>query len=75
MEEDLDILRSDWMAFIGRWLPVIAPSEWALFAIQTEAMVDRLADQVKLETSLLYDHAVRSGGASANWQSGGFALH
>lgn len=74
MEEDLDILRSDWKAFIGRWLPVIPSSEWALFAVQAESMFDRLSDQVKLETSLLYDHALRNGVVSAGYD-GGLVLH
>lgn len=61
MEEDLDILRSDWKAFIGRWLPVIGPGDWKLFGIQAESMMNRLQEQVKLETKLLYDHALQDG--------------
>ena len=61
MEEDLDILRSDWKAFIGRWLPVIMPKDWKLFGIQAESMMNRLSEQVKLETELLYDHALEDG--------------
>ena len=61
MEEDLDILRSDWKAFIGRWLPVIMPKDWTLLGIQAESMLNRLSEQVKLETELLYDHALQDG--------------
>ena len=71
MEEDLDILRSDWKAFIGRWLPTIQPKDWAAFGVQAESMLDRLSNQVKLETELLYDHALRDGVV----RSGGLVLH
>lgn len=71
MEEDLDILRSDWKAFIGHWLPTIAPAEWAAFGVQAESMLDRLSLQVKLETELLYDHALRDGVV----RSGGLVFH
>lgn len=71
MEEDLDILRSDWKAFIGRWLPVISPSEWDKFGVQAESMLDRLSGQVMLETEILYDHALRDGVVRA----GGTVLH
>ncbi|WP_353441864.1 hemerythrin domain-containing protein [Sphingomonas faeni] len=71
MEEDLDILRSDWKAFIGRWLPTISPKDWAAFGVQAESMLDRLSHQVKLETELLYDHALRDGVV----RPGGLVLH
>jgi len=71
MEEDLDILRSDWKAFIGRWLPTISPKDWATFGVQAESMLDRLSHQVKLETELLYDHALRDGVV----RPGGLVLH
>lgn len=71
MEEDLDILRSDWKAFIGRWLPTISPKDWTAFGVQAESMLDRLSDQVKLETKLLYDHALRDGVV----RPGGLVLH
>jgi hypothetical protein len=71
MEEDLDILRSDWKAFIGRWLPTISPKDWAAFGGQAESMLDRLSRQVKLETELLYDHALRDGVV----RPGGLVLH
>ncbi|RZL17808.1 MAG: hypothetical protein EOP64_13335 [Sphingomonas sp.] len=71
MEEDLDILRSDWKAFIGRWLPTISPKDWATFGVQAESMLDRLSQQVKLETELLYDHALRDGVV----RPGGLVLH
>lgn len=71
MEEDLDILRSDWKAFIGRWLPVIQPSDWTLFGIQAESMMNRLSEQVKLETELLYDNALQDG----VMQPGSLVLH
>ena len=75
MEEDLDILRSDWKSFIGRWLPVIAPSEWALFGAQAESMFDRLSDQVRLETDILYDHALGNGVVLTRRNLGGLVLH
>jgi hypothetical protein len=71
MEDDLHTLRSDWTAFIARWLPVIKPSDWEAFGIQAESMLDRLSQQVKLETQLLYDHALRDGVV----RPGGLALH
>lgn len=71
MEEDLDILRSDWKAFIARWLPIIMPGEWNTFGTQADSMLDRLASQVKLETELLYDHALRDGVV----RPGGLVLH
>ena len=71
MEEDLDILRSDWKVFISRWLPVIAPSEWEAFGVEAESMLDRLSSQVMLETKILYDHALRDGVVRA----GGAVLH
>lgn len=71
MEEDLDILRSDWKAFIGHWLPTISPKDWAAFGVQAESMLDRLSGQVKLETELLYDNALRDGVV----RSGGLMLH
>ena len=71
MEEDLDILRSDWKAFIGRWLPTISPKDWSAFGVQAESMLDRLSHQVKLETELLYDHALRDGVV----RPGGLVLH
>ena len=71
MEEDLDILRSDWKAFIGRWLPTISSKDWAAFGMQAESMLDRLSHQVKLETELLYDHALRDGVV----RPGGLVLH
>ncbi|MES2422227.1 MAG: hemerythrin domain-containing protein [Pseudomonadota bacterium] len=71
MEEDLDILRSDWKAFIGHWLPTIQPKDWSAFGVQAESMLDRLSQQVKLETELLYDHALRDGVV----RSGGLVFH
>lgn len=71
MEEDLDILRSDWKAFIGHWLPTISPDDWAAFGVQAESMLDRLSLQVKLETELLYDHALQDGVV----RTGGLVLH
>ncbi|MES3101145.1 hemerythrin domain-containing protein [Sphingomonas faeni] len=71
MEEDLDILRSDWKAFIGHWLPTISPNDWAAFGVEAGSMLDRLSDQVKLETELLYDHALRDGVV----RPGGLVLH
>jgi hypothetical protein len=71
MEDDLDDLRSDWKAFIGRWLPIIMPGDWEMFGMQAESMLDRLSQQVKLETQLLYDHALRGGVV----RLGGLALH
>ncbi len=61
MEEDLDILRSDWKVFIARWLPIIMPNDWQAFGEQADSMLDRLASQVKLETEILYDNALRDG--------------
>ena len=71
MEEDLDILRSDWKAFIGRWLPVINPADWKTFGVQAESMLDRLSSQVMLETEILDDHALRDGVV----RPGGAVLH
>ena len=71
MEENLDILRSDWKAFIGRWLPVIKPGEWEKFGVQAESMLDRLSSQVMLETEILYDYALRDGVV----RPGGAVLH
>ncbi|WP_156356965.1 MULTISPECIES: hypothetical protein [unclassified Sphingomonas] len=71
MEEDLEILRSDWKVFIGRWLPVISQSEWDKFGVQAKSMLDRLSGQVTLETEILYDHALRDGVVRA----GGAVLH
>ena len=71
MEENLDILRSDWKAFIGRWLPTISPKDWTAFGVQAESMLDRLSHQVMLETELLYDHALRDGVV----RPGGLVLH
>ena len=71
MEENLDILRSDWKVFISRWLPVIKPGEWDKFGVQAESMLDRLSSQVMLETEILYDHALRDGVV----RPGGAALH
>ena len=61
MAEDLDILRSDWKTFIARWLPIIMPNDWQAFGEQADSMLDRLATQVKLETEILYDNALRDG--------------
>ncbi|MGU3390241.1 hemerythrin domain-containing protein [Sphingomonas sp. M1A8_2b] len=71
MEENLDILRSDWKAFIGRWLPVIMPGDWEKFGVQAESMLDRLSSQVMLETEILYDHALQDGVV----RPGGAVLH
>lgn len=71
MEEDLDVLRSDWKAFIARWLPVILPGDWQAFGEQADSMLDRLATQVKLETEMLYVHAIREGFV----QPGALVLH
>lgn len=71
MEEDLDILRSDWKVFIARWLPAIARTDWQTFGVDAESMLNRLSRQVKLETELLYDHALEDGVL----RPGGLVLH
>lgn len=71
MEEDLDILRSDWKVFIARWLPVIMPQDWQAFGEQAQSMLDRLSAQVKLETEILYDNALEDGVV----RPGGLVLH
>ncbi len=71
MEEDLDILRSDWKVFIARWLPVIMPHDWRKFGVDAESMLHRLSSQVKLETEMLYDTALEDGVV----RPGGLVLH
>jgi hypothetical protein len=71
MEENLDILRSDWKVFIARWLPVILPDDWTTFGVQARSMLDRLSAQVRLETEILYDSALEDGVV----RPGGLVLH
>ncbi len=61
MAAELDRLKQDWKTFIVRWLPAIPPAEWLAFRSEASTMLDRLSQQVRVESELLYDGALRYG--------------
>lgn len=61
MAATLDALKADWTRFIVRWSPAAVLGQWSEFAGEAEAMLARLADQVRHENDLLYAEAHRRG--------------
>lgn len=61
MADALDTLKADWTAFIVRWSPAAIIEHWDGFAVDAEAMLPRLSDQVRRENELLYAEALRRG--------------
>lgn len=61
MRVRLDTLKSDWAEFIVRWTPDAIAADWPAFTIAAEAILPRLAAQVRCENDLLYTEALRRG--------------
>ena len=61
MTGELDLLKRDWIDFIGRWTPDTIVARWPLFADDAETMLGRLATQVRRENELLYAEASGMG--------------
>ncbi|MEH3157558.1 MAG: hypothetical protein PGN08_00780 [Sphingomonas taxi] len=61
MARRLEVLKSDWGAFIVAWTPAALATRWPEFAVAAEAMLPRLVAQVRGESELLYAEALRRG--------------
>ena len=61
MTRELDVLKSDWTDFIVRWSPTAIAERWSAFIVDAQAMMPRLAAQVRRENELLYAEAMHRG--------------
>ncbi|MCP3734806.1 hypothetical protein M9979_07975 [Sphingomonas sp. RP10(2022)] len=57
----LDALKRDWTTFLVTWTPAAVAADWPAFAVAAQAMLPRLAAQVRHENELLYAEALRRG--------------
>ncbi len=61
MAAELERLKADWTRFIVRWNHPTIERDWPIFGEAAEAMLSRLAAQVRRENELLYAEALRRG--------------
>ena len=54
-------LAADWQAYLESWTVQRAAAEWDAFAVETSAILDRLAKRIADENALLYPAALCAG--------------
>jgi hypothetical protein len=55
---ELNVLKDDWTGYLYRWEADSVTANWDTFVVETEALMSRLSDRVKRETSILYSLAL-----------------
>lgn len=61
MREELAALRRDWTGFLCRWVEVEVAAAWEAFVVDLQAILGRLARQVRREDQILYGRAYDLG--------------
>lgn len=58
VERDWRQVREDWTQYLDRWDEPQIAADWPRFAADTHTMLDRLDEQLRYETSILYSLAL-----------------
>ncbi|WP_109808919.1 hemerythrin domain-containing protein [Sphingosinithalassobacter portus] len=65
VKRDFETLKDNWVSYIDRWSEGAIAADRDSFAVETQAMLPRLHERVKLESDLLVAMSLQEGGESA----------